>query len=293
MARTGTFDHPDQGAVVDATDFLVVVLVAVSLEDSQDLFGVFQYFSNRGGILDPVDITDIQSLVCEDDSLLRRGLQVGPQPIEFGHGNVGVGPFKVLSPIGLSVGSKARIQHDEVEVSGVKRVVRFLLLDGFKEFLFRQRVDSVIAQHVVPILTDHRKIPIDPLQVTQFDLHRISRVDEVTQFHEKSGLVLAEFGGSLCQLGGCFAVVPRSRGRLVGVMEGGDEAELQRRSFVTTDCCPRNDGGTGQHKHSIFQECPAAQTLHGCVGRVHGVGFWWKAGGCAAGRQCNLLGGFA
>ena len=94
-----------------------------------------------------------------------------------------------------------------MKIPGVERVIRLLLPHGFQEFLLLQRVDAVIAEHVMPLLADGREIPVNPLQVAEFGFYRVGRVDEVAEFDEKRRLVFGEFGGGFCQLVRGLAIV--------------------------------------------------------------------------------------
>jgi hypothetical protein len=69
-------------------------------------------------------------------------------------GNVRVGPLGVLAPIRLAIAPKTRIEDDEVNAPAVERVVRLLLSHPVEELLLGERVDTMVAQGVVPVLRE-------------------------------------------------------------------------------------------------------------------------------------------
>lgn len=87
-----------------------------------------------------------------------------------------------------------------MEVVGVERVERPLPPDSTQELLLGQRVDAVVAQDVVPVPRERRELPVDAVEVAEFDLGGIGGVDEVAQLDEEVGPVPAEPLGGLGEL---------------------------------------------------------------------------------------------
>lgn len=78
--RTRAFHHRDERAVVDASDMVEIILVAVPLKYRQNITSRLQYVSDSCIVFHAMLIADIQPLVSEDNCFLVRSLQVGGQP---------------------------------------------------------------------------------------------------------------------------------------------------------------------------------------------------------------------
>ena len=72
------FDHRHQRAVVYAFDVDPIVLVAVSLEDGQDVARLFEHLAYLWGVLYAMVVLYVQPLVSEYDSPFCGRSQVGP-----------------------------------------------------------------------------------------------------------------------------------------------------------------------------------------------------------------------
>ncbi len=81
----------------------------------------------------------------------------------------------------------------------------------------------MVAQHVVAGLAGRGEGSLNGLEIALLDLHRVGRVDQVAEFHEKVGRLLSERIGRFGQLVERLAVVTRPGRRLVGVMEIGEQ----------------------------------------------------------------------
>ena len=121
---------------------------------------------------------------------------------------------------------EASIQHHEVESASVKRVVRLLLAQPLLETLpFLSVSTAVVAQDVMAILANSRELSIPTgLEVTLLKLHRVSGVDQVSEFHKEGGVTLLELGGCLFKLGLGLSVVPCADRRLVSVVASPSRA---------------------------------------------------------------------
>lgn len=123
----GALDHCNECAVVNSLDFVVVVLVTVSLENGKDVPSLFEDLPNIRCIFDGIVVTDIEALMSKDDRFFRCHLQVCLEPFQLFGRQIGIVPRCVASFVRIAITSETSIQNYEVKLASVEGVVRGLL----------------------------------------------------------------------------------------------------------------------------------------------------------------------
>lgn len=222
----GPFDHRDEGAIKSLADLSDVVLVAVPLEDGQDVTaGRVDDFANLGGVADAVVVVSIEPLVGEEDRGEGVGGEVIAEPLEFFGGDVGIGPLEIFAAVGLAIGAEAGIEDDEVDAATIEGIERLFAADRAQEFGFGQRIDAVVPQDVMAVGGDFGEVAVDFGKVAKFGLDRIGGVDDIAQFDDEIGVEGAKLIAGFGEFAEGFAVVTATGGWLVGVMHVGHQAD--------------------------------------------------------------------
>ena len=119
----GAFHDGFEGVVMDVLDHVVVSLVVMALEDSQDLAGVFEEFTDGWSVFDIHGAGAIEELVGKDDGGAGGGCKVVAEPVQLSRGEVGVAPVEIAAVIRGTLAGEVCVQDDEVEVMMIERVV--------------------------------------------------------------------------------------------------------------------------------------------------------------------------
>lgn len=262
VGGTRALNHSDHGAIVDSTDRVQLIFVTVALEDGQYVPRGFQRLTDIGVVLHSVAVADVKPLVSKDDDGLLVGLKIGFEPFQFRWRNIGVGPLKVSALVGFTVAAKTGVEHDKVDAPAIEGIVGLLFLDSFKEFIFLEGVDAVIAKHIMSILAELGKFMVDGFKVSLFNLDLGGGVNEVAQFDNEGRLVFLELSASFFQLAECFSIVPTSGGGFVRVVEIGDHANSERSRFFVSQQFGRFEGSCGQDQDAILHEGSATVRVH-------------------------------
>ena len=109
--------------VVYAINTLRRVFMAVSLENRQDLPGVFEQLPNLHRVLDSMTVLDIQSLMYKYNYLGVGFFKIRPQPFELVRRDIRICPLEIFPAISLPITTEAGIKDDEMKATSVKRVI--------------------------------------------------------------------------------------------------------------------------------------------------------------------------
>ncbi len=155
---------------------------------------------------------------------------------------------------------------ERLKAAGVERVERFLLSDAVEKLPLHQRLDAVIAEHAMLRAGNRAKDLVHAAQVRKLRRRRIGGVDKVAQFHDEVGLVGLKSLGRFGQLGERVAIVACALGRLVGIVQVGDEAdaearlrnerggEIGRRAEAEQQCAALDERATAERRRILKHE---------------------------------------
>ena len=146
--------------------------------------------------------------------------------------DVRIGPDEILAAVRHSIVAVTRVQHDEMERTRIKRIVRRFLLHGCQKLVLGQAAHAVIAQYVVFATGQFLQLLMDGPYIFQFALQRVRRVNQVTQFEHQFDRRLPQLFRRGRHFTRRLAIVPRAIGCAIRIVEIGEQADPQDRFRV-------------------------------------------------------------
>jgi len=116
-----------------------------------------------------------------------------------------------------------------VNSAPVEGIIRFRLSDFAEEFSLCQGINTVIAEHVMPLRSELGEFAVDASEISQLDLDRVGRVYDVAEFDDKIDALPGKELPRPRDLFEGIAVVPGAARVLVGIVQVGEQTDTHER----------------------------------------------------------------